>query len=218
MTRHSFYQRGASVPLIITLVLLSLLVISFAGLAIYAYVNYEDQRSNVQARVDRAVAIAEKEQADSLETKFQSREKEPNKSFVGPSDYGSLGFKYPKTWSAYIAKDGTNDSGFEAYLNPGVVPPASEKTRYALRVTIVDEAYEKVIEEYRSQVEEGDLKSSATKANGQNGTRLEGNFSKDIRGIAVVYKIRDKTAVIRTDADTFRADYEALIKTISFNQ
>ena len=56
-----------------------------------------------------------------------------------------------------------------------------------------------------------------TPANGQSGTRLDGKFSDDIRGAAVIYKIRDKTAVIQTDADTFKADFDALIKTITFN-
>jgi len=52
--------------------------------------------------------------------------------------------------------------------------------------------------------------------NGENGVRLDGNFTKEIRGSAVVFKIRDKTAVIQTDADTFKHDFNTLIKTISF--
>jgi hypothetical protein len=62
------------------------------------------------------------------------------------------------------------------------------------------------------------LKSSAVKADDQNGTRLDGSFSKDIRGSAVIFKIRDKTVTIRTDADTFRADFDALVATITFNK
>jgi hypothetical protein len=52
--------------------------------------------------------------------------------------------------------------------------------------------------------------------NGENGVRLDGNFSDEIRGAAVIFKIRDKTAVLRTDADTFKPDFETLIKTVTF--
>jgi hypothetical protein len=47
--------------------------------------------------------------------------------------------------------------------------------------------------------------------------RLDGSFSTDIRGSAVIFKIRDKTVTIRTDADTFKPDFENIIKTINFN-
>jgi hypothetical protein len=67
-------------------------------------------------------------------------------------------------------------------------------------------------------VKKGSLRSSATSANGNNGTRLDGNFTKDIRGSAVIYKIRDKTVTIQTDADTFKPDFENIIKTLNFNQ
>ena len=52
---------------------------------------------------------------------------------------------------------------------------------------------------------------------GNTGTRLDGNFSKNIRGAAVIYKVRDKTATVRTDAnETFKADFNKIIQTINF--
>lgn len=211
-------QRGASTAVIITIVLLSIFLIAFAALSVWAYINYDDQKTNVDAKVDKAVAIAEKEQADQLEAKFLEREKEPNKIFASPSDYGTLRFKYPKTWSVFVENNGQEGEGFTAYLNPGVVPPVTETTRFALRVSITNDKFEDVIAEYQSVVEEGELKSTAIRANGIDGARLDGKFSEDIRGTAVVYKIRDKTAVVRSDADTFKADFEALIQTINFNK
>lgn len=210
-------QRGASVPVVITIVLLSIFAVAFAGLSVWAYMNYVDQRDNVDLKVAAAEAIAEKNLGDKLETDFLNREKEPNRDFTGPSDYGTLSFKYPKTWSVYVANDGSAGDGYEAYLNPATVPPVSEEERFALRVTITDTPYEEVIEEYQAIVEEGGLRTSTAKANGENGTRLDGNFTEDIRGSAVIYKIRDKTVTVRSDADTFKADFERLIKTITFN-
>lgn len=52
----------------------------------------------------------------------------------------------------------------------------------------------------------------------QNGTRLDGSFTEDIRGFAVIFKIRDKTVTIRSDAETFKGDFNALIQTITFNK
>ena len=196
---------------------LSVFTVAFAGLSIWAFMNYMDQKNNVDSKVATAVATAEKNLGDKLEAKFIEREKEPLKSFSGPSDYGTLSFKYPKTWSMYVSNDGSKGTGYEAFFNPVSVPSVnSNGSRYSLRVAIVNDSYEDVLDEYESLVEKGDLKSSAVKTNGQNGTRLDGNFSKDIRGAAVLYKIRDKTAIIQTDADTFKNDFNALIKTITF--
>lgn len=218
MIRNTESQRGASLAVTIIIAVLALLVIGVSGLAVWSYLNYTDQKENVNAKIDKAVALAEKEQGDRLAKEFQEAEKKPNLTFSGPADFGSLSFSYPKTWSVYVDSDGRKNDKFEAYLNPVVVPPVAKDERFALRVSITSESYEDVIKKYQSLVKKGDLKSSATKANGVDGTRLDGAFSKDIRGSAVVYKIRDKTAVIQTDADTFKPDYEALIKTIKFKQ
>jgi hypothetical protein len=218
MNKNSSLQRGGVSTSVLVIAGLSVFAVAFAGLAIWAYVNYMDQKNNVDVKVSNAVAKAEKAQADDLERKFAEREKEPLRSFVSPSDYGSLGFKYPKTWSVYVADDGSSSSSYKAYLNPAAVPPVNDTaSRYAVRVSIVDQKYEDVIDDFKDLVKSGKLTTSSVKANGQNGTRLDGSFSKDIRGAAVIYKIRDKTAIIRTDADTFKPDFENLIKTITFN-
>jgi len=166
------------------------------------------------------VAVAKKAQADSDEAKFIARDKEPNRQFVGPDDYGRLTFDYPKTWSVYVDKDiSTGGTTYAAYLNPKSVPSVggAATTQYALRVTIESKDYDKVVATYEALVKTGALRSSAVSVNGNNGTRIDGNFTKDIRGSAVIYKIRDKTVTLRTDADTFKPDFETLIKTIKFN-
>ena len=108
---------------------------------------------------------------------------------------------------------------YEAYLNPRVVPPVTDTQKIAIRISIEQKIYDKAVADYDSQIKKGELKSSAwSNDKGLTGTRLEGNFSKDIRGTAVVIKMRDRTLTVRTDADVFNNDYEALIKTIKFNE
>lgn len=211
-------QSGYADKRMVVTVSLSITSAVFLGLFIWALISYLGQKSDVDTRIANAVSVAEKNQADADEIKFAKIEKEPNREFVGPDDYGRVTFKYPKTWSVYIDKDVTNGGTFSAYLNPVTVPPVSNSQQFALRVTIEEKDYDKVIASYDSAVKKGDLRSSSVTANGVNGTRLDGSFSKDIRGSAAIFKIRDKTLTIRSDADTFKPDFDKLVATVKFNQ
>ncbi len=202
----------------IAIIGLGVLVLILGSLAIWAIVNYQDQKTNVDDRVSVAVADGQKQQADADEAKYAERDKNPLQSFVGPDDYGRLTFNYPKTWSVYVDKDGTNGGDYNAYLNPQVVPPiGTPDQQFALRVTIQQKDYDQVVQSYDALVKKGDLKSSSTSSQGNQGTRLDGNFSNNIRGAAVIFKSRDKTITVQTDADTFKPDFEDLIKTIQYN-
>jgi len=205
--------------LLVSTIVLAILAVAFAGTTIWAYMNYTDQKTDVDGKIALAVADAKKKQADDDQKKYNEILQNPYTEFVGPDDYGRLTFNYPKTWSVYVAKDVSQSKGgsYEAYLNPVVVPPVNSKSQYALHLTISDDDYASVLKKYESLVKSGKLKSSTVSANGQNGTRYDGNFTKDIRGAAVVYKIRDKTLVMQTDADTFKPKFEEVIKTIKFN-
>ncbi len=202
----------------IAIIGLALLVVVAAGGAIWAYVNYTEQKANVDSKIRVAEVEARRDQGEIEAAKFAEREKEPNREFVGPEDYGRLTFNYPKTWSVYIARDVSRGGTYEAYLNPITVPPVSSTQQYALRVLIEERDYDQAVKTYENLVKKGDLRTSAVSASGHSGTRLDGSFTKDIRGAAVIYKIRDKTVTLRTDADTFKPDFENVIKTINFVQ
>ena len=211
------YEAGAISGSMIAIIGLVVLVLGAGSLAIWAYVNYSEQKTNVDGKISLAVAEAKKEQSDVDEAKFAEREKEPNRQFVGPDDYGRLTFNYPKTWSVFEATDVSRGGNYEAYLNPVTVPPLGARQQFALRVIIEEKDYDQVVKSYEELVKKGDLRNTPTSANGHNGTRLDGSFSKDIRGSAVIYKLRDKTVTLRTDADTFKPDFENIIKTLDFN-
>jgi hypothetical protein len=210
-------ERGAVTGSLIAAIILGVFTIGFAGTTIWAYLSYSEQKTDVDAKIDLAKAEAKKTQADEDEKKFSEREKEPRREFVGPEDYGRVVFDYPKTWSAYVAKDASKGGQYEAYLNPVTVPAVSSTQQFALRVVISEQDYDKVLATYEGLIKKGDLKSSTVSVDGQNGTRIDGSFTKDIRGAAVFYKIRDKTLIIQTDADIFKPEFENIIKTIKFN-
>ena len=214
-TAHTHESGAANTWLIVAIVG----IVTTVGLGVafgWALMNYFDQKDNVDTKVSTAVTIAVKDQADKDAATFEAADKKPNRQFAGPEDFGALNFEYPKTWSTYIEKDASNGS-FQAYLNPVSVPPVSTTTQYALRVTIETKDYDTVLNTYQALLKKGDLKSSTVKINAVDSTRFDGSFSKDIRGSAVVFKIRDKTVTIRSDADTFKPDFDALVSSITFN-
>lgn len=211
------HEQGVSL-LLVMVIILSVTTVVFGGLAIWSYTQFQTKSTDVNGQIQVAVVQAEKEQQEADEKKFAEREKEPSRDFVGPDDYGRVTFKYPKTWSVYVASDPTKGGKYEAYLHPVTVPKVSGTEQFALRVTVEERDYDQVIESYKAKVNSGDLASSATASQGIDSTRFDGNFSENIRGSAVVYKIRDKTLTLRTDANTFKPDFDALIKTVSFNQ
>jgi hypothetical protein len=209
-------EAGTTNIWLILSVVFIVLTVGLGGAFGWALYNYMDQKNNVDTKVSTAVTTAVKTQADKDAAAFDVQEKQPNRQFAGPEDFGALSFSYPKTWSTYVSKDASSGS-FQAYLNPVSVPPVDDSTQYALRVTIETRDYDTVLTTYTDLVKKGTLKSSTIKINGVDSTRLDGNFTKNIRGSAVIIKIRDKTVTIRTDADTFKTDFDALVTSIKFN-
>ena len=211
------YENGSVNVWMIVSIIFMIVALALGGLAIWSYINYSDQKTNVDTIKNTAVAEAKKIQADADEVKFTERDKQPNRQFVGPDDYGRVTFDYPKTWSVYINKDVSNGGTYEAYFNPVYVPPVSSTQQFAARLKIEQQDYSSVVSSFDQLVKKGDLKSSSITANGVTGVRLDGNFTKDIRGSEVIFKIRDKTISVRTDANTFLTDFNALITKIKFN-
>lgn len=214
------YSRENGFTNVWLIVSIGLIVLSLClgGFSAWAYINYSNQKTDVDSKISTAVAAAKKVQADSDEAKFTEREKEPNREFVGPDDYGRVTFNYPKTWSVYVSNDVSDGGTYQAYLNPISVPSISVTKQFALRVEIKQQDYDKAISNFGAQVKSGDLKSSSVTVNGVTGVRFTGKFSSDIRGAVVIFKIRDKTLTISTDANTFLTDFDALVQTIKFNQ
>lgn len=192
-------------------------LILFLGLMVMVWIaitfaNYRNNDVNrLKAKEDETRIIT----TQKLEAQFAELEKTPYQQFVGPDDLGRVAFSYPKTWNQYINK---SDQPFEVFFNPNLVRPVSDpNSRYALRMLIEPNDYVKVLEKYTSLIKKGKLKQSILNINGQQSTKLEGQFSDKITGTAVIFKIRDKTVTIRTDTDqTHLSDFNKLIGTVTF--
>lgn len=232
-------ERGGIDTKIASIVLLGVLFMVAGSLAIWLYFQYADAKNNVDSKVTEATAAATLKQKQADEAEFAAREKEPLRTFAGPDDYGHLTFNYPKTWSVYQGTDVSKGGGatYTAYLNPVAVDPVPQNAtsdlianttpkptdgyvpKFAVRLKIEQKLYDDSLKQYDPLLKTNQLTSSAfTNPNGIVGTRFEGRFNNDIRGVALVIKMRDRTLTIRTDADVFKPDFDALAQTINFNQ
>lgn len=199
----------------IILVIVSIIAVVFIGLYISKYIEWDALSTDVEGRIDAAVAAARVEVTTQLEEEFAEREKYPYKSFLGPADYGSLGFEYPRTWSVYIAKDASSGGDFEAYMNPVEVEPVSTRTINALRVTIRDTAFDNVVRTYDNYVKNGRLTLENRSIGGVLANVYTGQISNDIQGVIAIFKLRDKTVMLQTDAEIFVGEFYKLLDTVT---
>lgn len=205
---------------LIAIIILGFTTVTFVGLFIWIFGEYNDLNTDVDSKIDVAVNEAKVQQKMEDETEFTEREKNPYRNFSGPTDYGQLSFEYPKTWSLYVAKSAYNGGDFEAYFNPIQVDAPSNDTINALRVSILTKNFETVTAEYQRYLdaENSNLSVSTMTINGTAANRYVGTIpNTNLNGIIIIFKIRDKTAMLRTDSMLFENDFNTLINTVKFN-
>ena len=204
----------------IVIVIVSLIAATFIGLFIWMTVQYNEVSTDVEGQISAAVATAKDEQAAKDEKDFLEREKYPYKVFSGPVDYGELTFEYPKTWSVYVAAAATAGGDFNAYFNPIQVDAVGKDTINALRVTIRNKSFDSVAAEYQKAMGKkgSDLTVQSVTINDFTANYYSGTIpSTELQGFIVIFKIRDKTAILQTDSVFFEADFNKLLQTIKFN-
>lgn len=209
-------ERGEVSGIMVAIIGLSVLVLALGSFSIWAFVSYSQAASDVDQKIAVKVAEAKKAEADKNEASFTQKENKPTKTFLAPEDYCSVTFEYPKDWSEMWYQRLSNGSDFKAFLNKGFVPPVASAQQFGLRVTVEQRDFDSVLKRYENLVQNGDLKQSSWSSNGKEGTRLTGKFNSYIRGDAVLYRCRDKTIILQTDADIYKTDFNAIIKTVDF--
>lgn len=206
----------------IVIIVLSLVAVTFIGLFIWMTVQYNDVQADVQDQIDVAVAKAQDEQKTKSNAQCNKEKEFPYKNFSGPVDYGELTFQYPKTWSVYVADAAISGGDFHAYFNPEIVNTVSKDTINSLRVTITNKSFEDVTEEYQKAMNKKNSNltvESITFGDDITGNKYTGTIpNTELSGYIVVFKIRDKTAILQTDAQTeqFTAWFNALLETVTF--
>ncbi|GHU10004.1 hypothetical protein FACS189431_8700 [Alphaproteobacteria bacterium] len=202
--------RTVNVSFIVAIVL-ALTTLGALAAFIWAYLEKDHYQYDTELIVAEAVTEAKQAQYTTDEGIFFEEAKKPNTIFAGPSDFGSVGFNYPKTWSVY--NDKNDSSNYSAYFYPIMVPPIKAETAYALRVSVESKAYDDAIKSYKSQTDKGELSATpiTTTLGGYNGMRFDGQIAKGLSGSIVVFKVRDKTLTVRVDSQDYMGDFNNTI-------
>jgi len=213
MIKHN--QNGAINSLAISLVLAVVLLVGAIGFGAWAYSQMTEYRDESDAKTQVAVDAAVEKESIRKDKAHAEADKDPLKTYSGPSAYGSVQVKFPKTWSGYVDDTSGGSSSVDGYFNPGVVPSTdSEKSVFALRVQVISSSYSSVLQTFSSQQKAGKLKVSAyslPKLPKVVGVKVVGTLSDNTNVTMVVLPLRSGTVKIWTEGSQGLADYNKYI-------
>lgn len=220
MDSKKLNDNGAVSLLLVALIFVSLMFFGALGFGYWAYAQRTDYKDNVDEKVNTAVEVAKKETATEKDNEFIQREKQPLKEYAGPSSFGSLSVKYPKTWSAFVDETGSSTS-VDGYFHPNFVPNPKGGTTFALRLQISNATYAEEIKKFDSAVKNGDARAKPYKpVNVDNviGTQIIGKIDTKKSGVMILLPLRDKTIKIWTEDSQFVPDFENnVLKNFTFS-
>lgn len=199
---------------LITSIVLIVLLLGTIGFAVWAFLERQEYKDNVDGIVATEVEEAVNTTTATLEQEFVEREKEPLTNYTAPAAYGSVSIDYPKTWSAYIKEESSSRMPIEGYFHPRYVPDETGDELIALRLEVLDTEYDSVLGGYDRAARSGDVTVSPIEAknvSGVVGSRIDGEIERDIQGSVVLFELRDKTIVLTTQSTEFRDDFDSII-------
>jgi hypothetical protein len=205
-------RRGPGSTLVV--VLLILLLIGSLVFGLWTFVQKTDLENNIDTKVQAGLEKAVNSALAEQELEFKEREKEPLKSYKGPTSYGAVEIKYPKTWSALIDESGTGNTPVIGYFNPGFIPALRSKVAIALKIEILEQDYNKSTEIYTRNASSGKVTVKAIKAQnvkGETGVRIDGEIGVGVKGTVVLFPLRDKTLRLTVESEKFIADFDKFI-------
>lgn len=211
MNKHN--QLGAINILLIPLILAVILLIGAIAFGAWAFSGRQDYKNHVDQKVAAAVTIAKQEESTQKDKDFAEAIKNPLTSYRGPSAYGSLLVQYPKTWSGYVSTNGSYP--VDGYFAPGVVPSVNaQDSTFALRVRVLQQSYDQVMQPYTQQAKEGKISITPfafKKVPSDIGSRINGQITSQKTGSLVIMPLRDKTIEIWTEAPQYIKDFDTYI-------
>ena len=199
---------GAINILMLTTIIFGILAVGLGVGFGWAFMGKNDAVSNL----DTAVEEAKYEQRQISERDCEAEIARPFATFTGPSDFGSVTFEYPRTWSSYVDDSGITSGNMRYFFHPNSVPTINDATIYALRLSVESRRYEDVLRGFESQIQNGNLVASPVTINEHQGMRISGTFSQTVGdGTMVIFRIRDRTLILRTDSADFLNYFDDII-------
>ena len=204
-------QQGAINVLLIPLILMVVLFFSAAGFGSWAFSGRQDYKNNVDAKIATAVAAANQKQQASDATTYAQKEKQPLRTYIGPSQYGNITVNYPKTWSAYVSESDSSNP-VNGYFQPSTVPSVTDpNSSFALRVELLQQSYDQVMQQFQGMLASKQVTVAPyalPKVPSVVGSRVEGQIESQKQGVMIVLPLRNMTLEIWTEANSFKADLD----------
>jgi hypothetical protein len=205
-------QRPETGSLVVPLAVTSFILLLALGFGAWAFAQMLDYKNNVDGHVQRAVAAAKAAEDKVKDAQFVESEKQPFRTYTGPSTYGSVTVRYPKTWSGYVVDTRASSPFVDGYFYPGVVPDLNgQASVFALRVQVVQTQYANALSQVSGYVNQGKAKVSAYKAPkvpSVVGSRVDGQISSNKTGTMILLPLRNMTLKIWTEAPQFQNDFD----------
>ncbi len=205
------YVSGMLIGLIVTIVLL-LGAVSFAT---WAFVGRQDYKNNSDQKAAQAADERQAQVEESAAARYAEEEKRPLTSHKAPDQYGGVNVRYPKTWSGYVIEGAQGVAPVDNYFHPKVVPSTTqEENAFALRVQVLSQPYDKVIQSFEADVNGKRLTAapySLPEMQDIVGTRFDGQVSRNKRGSIIVLPLRNSTIKIWTESPNYIDDFNNII-------
>jgi hypothetical protein len=215
MIKHN--QDGAVNGVAVSLIFTVILLLGSLGFGFWAFSSREDYKNHSDAKSAAAAEKAVAANSAKKDKQFAEDAKNPLRTYNGPETLGSLVIQFPKTWSGYVKSAGSNNnSGFDSYFAPNVVPPVDDQSSvFALRVQVLAQSYAQVLQNYTSQQQSGKLSISAyslPKLPKVVGVKITGQLpDRTAATTMVVLPLRSQTLQIETAGSQFLGDFNNYI-------
>lgn len=191
-----------------------ILFFAAAGFGVWAFSGMQDYKNNVEPKIAAAVDKAVQENTTKKDQEFVEKEKQPLRTYTGPSAYGSVAVSYPKTWSVYADESARSSNALDASFNPDFVPGLQSGNNVALRIQVISSAYSDVVRSFESQVKNGKVTVApyaVAKVPSVTGVRVDGEVMSKKQGSMIIVPVRDKTLKIWTEATQYVGDFNTII-------
>ncbi len=212
-------SNGGVNPILLALLAVTLMFFGSLIFGIGKASEASDYKNNVDQKVSAGVEEQSQLIAEQKQAEFDEKEKAPYTIWTSPTQYGSVKLGFPKTWSYYLAldQDPNSRAPIDLYAHPNYVPALSKNQRYALRLTLETDDYNKVLADYRKKSEKEGLQIGTLQVSNVSGIKARGLIDRDVSGTVVVFPIRDKVLKIWTESRDYEPDFENIVlKNLSF--
>ncbi len=208
------------------LILFVVMAILFILAVVYGFSIYgkeQNYKNNVTQKVNAAVNTAVQQTQNADKQAYYAQAEKPLQTYTGPSNYGSIVVEYPKNWSAYVETANGQGGGtsVNGYFQPDYVPNTDSQSVFALRVELVQQSYDSVLQQYNGKQSQGLVTVkpySLPKVPNVIGVRIEGEVQNNKQGSLVLLPLRAQTLEIWTESTQYEPDFNNnILPNLSFS-